>query len=100
MNAPSLSCRFVIADPVSVCCFLEHREFEGRRHQDGREQFCNLDRAGRMIPCHCEPPGRANARPMTGSAKQSTLRQTERWIASSQVLLAMTNGGSVGIHRR
>src|ERR1700729_3991541 len=36
---------------------------------------------GRMVPreregascCHCEPTGRANARPMTGSAKQSTL---------------------------
>ena len=23
------------------------------------------------LPRHCEPPGRANARPMTGSAKQS-----------------------------
>jgi hypothetical protein len=25
----------------------------------------------RQIPRHCEPTGRANARPMTGSAKQS-----------------------------
>ena len=25
------------------------------------------------LPRHCEPPGRANARPMTGSAKQSIL---------------------------
>ena len=38
---------------------------------------------------HCEPTDRAKARPMTGSAKQS--RATgEDWIASSQVLLAMT----------
>jgi hypothetical protein len=27
---------------------------------------------------HCEPTGRANARPMTGSAKQSILRRKER----------------------
>jgi hypothetical protein len=27
---------------------------------------------------HCEPTGRANARPMTGSAKQSTSRRKER----------------------
>jgi hypothetical protein len=27
----------------------------------------------RLFPRHCEPPGRANARPMTGSAKQSIL---------------------------
>src|SRR6266436_8547578 len=39
---------------------------------------------------HCEPPGRANARPMTGSAKQSISQLAETWIASSQVLLAMT----------
>src|SRR5277367_120395 len=38
---------------------------------------------------HCEPTGRANARPMTGSAKQSRAAKQD-WIASSQVLLAMT----------
>jgi hypothetical protein len=32
---------------------------------------------------HCEPTGRANARPMTGSAKQSIAQQKEGWIASS-----------------
>src|SRR6266700_3848179 len=31
---------------------------------------------------HCEPTGRANARPMTGSAKQSTAKKKD-WIASS-----------------
>src|ERR1700716_4394090 len=38
---------------------------------------------------HCEPTGRANARPMTGSAKQSIFlpRQERSWIAPSQVLL-------------
>src|SRR5258708_39896720 len=40
---------------------------------------------------HCEPTGSANARPMTGSAKQSILRiNTQSWIASSQALIAMT----------
>jgi hypothetical protein len=38
---------------------------------------------------HCEPTGRANARPMAGSAKQSSGAQAD-WIASSQELLAMT----------
>ncbi len=42
---------------------------------------------------HCEPTGRANARPMTGSAKQSISQQTEAWIASSLSLLAMTTVG-------
>jgi len=39
---------------------------------------------------HCEPTGRANARPMTGSAKQSISPLAETWIASSLTLLAMT----------
>ncbi len=34
---------------------------------------------------HCEPPGRANARLMTGSAKQSSTAK-EAWIASSRSL--------------
>jgi len=38
----------------------------------------------------CEPTGRANARPMTGSAKQSISPHKEEWIASSLTLLAMT----------
>jgi hypothetical protein len=37
---------------------------------------------------HCEPTGRANARPMTGSAKQSTYPLAAPWIASQA--LAMT----------
>src|SRR5580692_10059198 len=38
---------------------------------------------------HCEPTGRANARPMINSAKQS--RNKRYWIASSPTLLAMTD---------
>jgi hypothetical protein len=38
---------------------------------------------------HCEPTGRANARPMTGSAKRSRAA-SKNWIASSLTLLAMT----------
>jgi len=41
---------------------------------------------------HCEPTGRANARPMIGSAKQSIPQLGERWIALSLTLLAMTKG--------
>jgi hypothetical protein len=39
---------------------------------------------------YCEPPGRANARPMTDSTKQSIFLRIKLWIASSQELLAMT----------
>jgi hypothetical protein len=38
----------------------------------------------------CEPTGRANARPMTGSAKQSTEPCNERMLASSLARFAMT----------
>jgi hypothetical protein len=37
----------------------------------------------------------AKRRPMTGSSKQSIASLGERWIASSQVLLAMTGIESV-----
>src|SRR5258706_5592506 len=39
---------------------------------------------------HCEPTGRANARPMTGSAKQSTARATVTMDCFVASLLAMT----------
>jgi hypothetical protein len=39
---------------------------------------------------HCEPTGRANARPMTGSAKQSISRRKERMDCFVASLLAMT----------
>src|SRR6266404_5256604 len=41
-------------------------------------------------PRHCEPPGRANARPMTGSAKQSVVLRKERMVCFVATLLAMT----------
>src|SRR6266700_7959508 len=47
--------------------------------------------AQKRSPRHCEPTGRANARPMTGSSEAiQKLLQQKDWIASSQVLLAMT----------
>jgi len=39
---------------------------------------------------HCEPTGRANARPMTGSAKQSIEPREERIDCFVASLLAMT----------
>jgi hypothetical protein len=43
------------------------------------------------ISRHCEPTGRANARPMTGSAKQSILLATpERMDCFVALFLAMT----------
>src|ERR1700689_3628576 len=41
---------------------------------------------------HCEPTGRANARPMTGSAKQSRAT-SEDWIASSaEFIIGLAEG--------
>ena len=64
---------------------------------------CARDRSDFLVICptaqlaacefafrHCEPTGRANARPMTGSAKQSIAQLGGAWIASSLSLLAMT----------
>jgi hypothetical protein len=39
---------------------------------------------------HCEPTGRANARPMTGSAKQSILSLRGKMDCFVASLLAMT----------
>ena len=47
---------------------------------DGRSDLEGNDKAARLAAArwrHCEPPGRANARPMTGSAKQSIFPRKE-----------------------
>src|SRR5258708_10002670 len=44
----------------------------------------------RNQPRHCEPTGRANARQMTGFAKQSRARK-KVWIASSR---SLSSGGA------
>ncbi len=58
----------------------------------GRDSYSNFkqpaDFAFRSEPGdppwrHCEPPGRANARPMTGSAKQTSRAADGCWIASA-----------------
>src|SRR6266446_8996832 len=44
---------------------------------------------------HCEPTGRANARPMTGSAKQSIAPNDELWIASvAEFVIGPAKGGT------
>src|SRR5216684_4768286 len=45
---------------------------------------------------HCEPTGRANARPMTGSAKQSIWPRKERMDCFVASRLAMTTGAPIG----
>jgi hypothetical protein len=50
-----------------------------------------IDRIFRHVPRHCKPTGRANARPMTGSAKQSILPRKERMDCFAA--LAMTVSG-------
>src|SRR6185437_10636936 len=59
-----------------------------------REERANCQMGQSLkYPRHCEPTGRANARPMTGSAKQSISELAEAWIASSLTLLAMKKKG-------
>jgi hypothetical protein len=49
-----------------------------------------------VSPRHCEPTGgRANARPMTGSAKQSIALRVARWIASAFALRATVDKSSL-----
>src|ERR1700676_1126481 len=51
----------------------------------------SLYRSYALYQRHCDPTGRANARPMTGSANQSNSDKAKKqWIASSLTLLAMT----------
>jgi hypothetical protein len=49
-----------------------------------------LDSIFKQPDRHCEPTGRANARPMTGSAKQSIVPRKERMDCFIASLLAMT----------
>jgi hypothetical protein len=44
---------------------------------------------------HCEPTGRANARPMTGSAKQSVGPQTKHGLLRRFRLRSLSYGGQV-----
>jgi hypothetical protein len=51
---------------------------------------------------HCEPTGRANARPMTGSAKQSTLpfrRSMDCFAALAMTTPFVMPGLDPGIHQ-
>jgi hypothetical protein len=55
-----------------------------------RPTVCN-PASGNNAFRHCEPKtGRANARPMTGSAKQSIAPQKEKMDCFVALLLAMT----------
>src|SRR5881394_2991326 len=44
---------------------------------------------------HCEPTGRANARPMTGSAKQSMEQQRKNGLLRRFRLRSLSYGGQV-----
>src|SRR6266478_7761427 len=44
---------------------------------------------------HCEPTGRANARPMTGSAKQSMLPRSKSGLLRRFRLRSLSYGGQV-----
>jgi hypothetical protein len=55
-----------------------------QKRPDFRQDAANVDDGQGRCNRHCEPTGRANARPMTGSAKQSMAQQGSKkeWIAS------------------
>jgi hypothetical protein len=54
---------------------------------DGLKKSDSIDGAELFRHCHCEPTGRANARPMTGSAKQSIVPRKERMDCSAPAAL-------------
>src|ERR1700686_5105991 len=98
MNAPSLSCRF---DMAQFPCWLLLRidgKSAGQRHQHRQEEFCNLNRAGRIIPCHCEPTGRRIAPPddrLREAIHASADREKDCFVAS-----APRNGDYAGLDRK
>src|SRR3984893_2405532 len=77
-------CREGLAPSQELCLSTAHDCFvaSAPRKDDERPR----DRRGGFAPTpprHCEPTGRANARPMINSAKQSSDTRAD-WIASSQ----------------
>src|SRR6266568_8044673 len=46
------------------------------------------------LDCHCEPTGRANGRPMTGSAKQSILAKTRLDCFVAEFIIGPAEGGT------
>jgi hypothetical protein len=86
-DLPTSSCAGLTR--ASTSFFVEMQ----RRGWPGRSPAMTLPHSSvRANARHCEPTGRANARPMTGSAKQSSRAAKRFWIASSLSLLAMTGG--------
>src|SRR6266481_4036248 len=62
----------------------------GLLHHILRATLFRTDCRNKLRHRHCEPTGRANARPMTGSAKQSISPRKERMDCFVASLLAMT----------
>src|SRR5882757_8356603 len=73
-------CGFVSAANADVANAIERMAAVARRR--------NMTKLPKLFIRHCEPTGRANARPMTGSAKQSIVPQKERMDCFAS--LAMT----------
>jgi hypothetical protein len=75
----------------------------GRRMRAAREGVAaaveedDVVRGQRGFLRHCEPTGRANARPMTDSAKQSISRLAETCIASAFALRASADTSSLSL---
>jgi hypothetical protein len=79
-------------DPFWVFC---KSEYFCKRGLTDFWVFCPTGKISRLHLRHCEPTGRANARPMTGSAKQSAARQKERVDCFVAALLAMTEKAEI-----
>jgi hypothetical protein len=65
----------------------------GACRRENAEVYLLFDIRIEFPPRHCEPTGRANARPMTGSAKQSIVRLVLKLDCFVAALLAMTADG-------
>jgi len=71
---------------------IQRLALDDRQRGDGRRRvFAELRGS---LPRHCEPTGRANARPMINSAKQSMPPRKERMDCFVALLLAMTTQAS------
>src|SRR5438132_10079494 len=72
----------------------------GLLHHILRATLFRTDCRNKLRHRHCEPTGRANARPMTGSAKQSISPRKERMDCFVASLLAMTSNSNTTPHSR
>jgi hypothetical protein len=79
--------------PCSLVLRDNDTQASGASRRENADVYLLFDIRIKFLPRHCEPTGRANARPMTGSAKQSIVRLVLKLDCFVAALLAMTADG-------